>query len=198
MSDKKQERSEVKSFETADGDVFGDLLSVDRIDSDKPLKIGLLWTGFFEFWHMYPNLKEQVIGDAKVVYERLSKKHDIVQTEMVDTIDAADKAGRMFRDEQVDMVILAYRTYVPDMYMHQMLAHLPDEIPLLIFGSQSRGKLEYTDDYGGVLRNSGFMALIQLVCGFKKIDGNKGASRRSPATYTMMRRTRRSIVTLMS
>lgn len=173
MSDKKQERSEVKSFETADGDVFGDLLSTDRIDSNKPLKIGLLWTGFFEFWHMYPNLKEQVIGDAKVVYERLSKKHDIVQTEMVDTIDAADKAGRMFRDEQVDMVILAYRTYVPDMYMHQMLAHLPDEIPLLIFGSQSRGKLEYTDDYGGVLRNSGFMALIQLVCGFKKIDGNK-------------------------
>ena len=101
---------------------------------------------------MYPELKEQVISDAKVVYERLSKKHNIVQTEMVDTIDTGDKAGRLLRDEQVDMVILAYRTYVPDIYMHQMLAHLPEDIPLLVFGSQSRSRFEYDDDYCGVFR----------------------------------------------
>ena len=173
MSDKNKTQSQVKSFETAQGDSFGDLLSADRIDSNKPLKIGLLWTGFFEYWPMYPQLKEQVTADAKVVYERLAKKHNIVQTEMVDTIDTADQAGRLFRDEQVDMVILAYRAYVPDMYMHQMLAHLPKDIPLLIFGSQCRDKLDYQDDYCGVLRNSGLMALMQLVCGFKKIDGDE-------------------------
>lgn len=33
------------------------------------------------------------------------------------------------------MVILAYRAYVPDMYMHQMLSHLPADTPLLVFGS---------------------------------------------------------------
>ncbi len=104
--------------------------------------------------------------------ERLSLTHTVVHTELVDTIDAADEAGRLFRDEQVDMVILAYRAYVPDMYMHQMLAHLPEDMPLLIFGSQCRDKLDYGDDYCGALRNSGLMALIQLVCGFKKIDGD--------------------------
>ena len=64
MSDKNKTQSQVKSFETAEGDSFGDLLSADRIDSNKPLKIGLLWTGFFEYWPMYPQLKEQVTADA--------------------------------------------------------------------------------------------------------------------------------------
>ena len=54
--------------------------------------------------------------------------------------------------------------------MHQMLSHLPADVPLLIFGSQSRDKFDHNDNYCGVLRNSGFMALVQLVCGFKKID----------------------------
>jgi len=103
---KGKSQQEIKSFETAQGDEFGDLLS----------------------------------------------------------------AGRLFRDKQVDLVILAYRAYVPDMYMHQMLSHLPEDMPLLILGSQSRDRFERSDDYCGVLRNSGLMALMQLVCGFKKID----------------------------
>ena len=45
-------RTEVKSFETAEGDRFGDLLSADRIETHGKLKIGLLWTGFFEYWPM--------------------------------------------------------------------------------------------------------------------------------------------------
>ena len=108
----KKEPLDVKSFETADGDEFGDLLAASRIETGKDLKIGLLSTGFFEYWSMYPELKGQIEQDAKVVYERLSNKHDIVRTEMVDTINAADEAGRVFSGQKVDMVILAYRAYV--------------------------------------------------------------------------------------
>ena len=172
MTEREKDPVEIKSFETGEGDDFGDLLAADRIETDKDLKIGLLYTGFFEYWPMYPELKGQIMEDAQVVYDRLSKKHDMVQAEMVDTINAADEAGRLFRDEQVDLVILAYRAYVPDTYMYQMLSHLPADLPLLLFGSQSRDQLDYQDDYGGVLRNSGLMALIQLVCSFKKIDGH--------------------------
>ena len=129
---KDKSQREIKSFETAQGDEFGDLLSASRIETHKKLKIGLLWTGFFEYWPMYPELKGQIARDGKVVYDRLRKKHDVVVTPMVDTIDAADAAGRLFRDKQVDLVILAYRAYVPDMYMHQMLSHLPADMPLLI------------------------------------------------------------------
>jgi L-arabinose isomerase len=161
-------RSDVQSFEVAEGDSFGDLLSPGRVETGKRLKIGLLATGFFEYWRMYPSLKGMAEQDAGVVHDRLSEKHDIVYSGLVDTMDAADAAGRRFRDEQVDLVILAYRTYVPDTYMHQMLSHVPG-VPLLVFASQSRDKFDYSDDYSGVLRNSGLMALVQLVCGLRKI-----------------------------
>jgi len=152
MSDEASARDmgRVESFEVAEGETFGD--------------------GFFEYWSMYPSLKGLVEQDAEEVRKRLAEKHDIVCSELVDTMDAADKAGRMFRQEQVDLLILAYRTYVPDSYIHQLLSHVPG-IPLLVFASQSRDGFDYGDDYRGVLRNSGLMALVQLVCGFRKMGG---------------------------
>lgn len=166
--------SEVQSFEVAEGDAFGDLLSAGQIGAQGRPKIGLVATGFFEYWPMYPSLKGLAEQDANVVRERLSAKHDLVCPELVDTIDGADTAGRLFRQEQVDLVILAYRTYVPDSYIHQMLSHIPG-VPLLVFGSQSRDGFDYADDYSGVLRNSGLMALVQLVCGFRKMGGHRHA-----------------------
>jgi L-arabinose isomerase len=159
----------VRSFEVAEGEVFGDLLSADHIETGRRLKVGLLSTGFFEFWPMYPAMKAQVERDARVVADRLARGHDIVDSGLVDTLDKADVAGRWFRAEQIDVLILAYRTYIPDAYVHQLLSHLPG-MPLLLFASQSRGTFDPTDDYSGVLRNSGLMALVQLVCGFRKMQ----------------------------
>ncbi len=167
-----RDQAHVQSFEVADGDTFGDLLSFDRIGRGKKLKIGLVATGFFEYWRMYPSLKGLVEQDAREVRERLSEKHDIICSDLIDTIDAADKVGRKFREEQVDLLVLAYRTYVPDSYVHQLLSHVPG-VPLLVFGSQNRDRFDYDDDYSGVLRNSGLMALVQLVCGFRKM-GDRG------------------------
>jgi L-arabinose isomerase len=146
------------------------LLSADRTESRGKLKVGLLSTGFFEYWPMYPALKGMAEQDAKVVSDRLARKHDIVDSGLVDTIDKADAAGRRFCAEQIDLLILAYRTYIPDAYVHQLLSHLPD-VPLLLFASQSRDRFNPEDDYCGVLRNSGLMALVQLMCGFRKMKG---------------------------
>src|SRR5437870_3424696 len=99
-----------QSFEVADGDTFGDLLSANRIRSRKKLRIGLLAGGYFEFWRMYPSLKQKVEHDNEIVLRRLSAKHDVVCPVLVDTLDSADEAGRRFRDEQIDLLILAYRT----------------------------------------------------------------------------------------
>lgn len=161
---------ETQSFEVADGDKFGDLLSVDRASATRPLRIGLFAGGYFEFWRMYPDLRQRVESDARVVLNRLSVNRDIevVYSGLADTIDAADAAGQQFRNEQIDVLVLAYRTYIPDVYVHRMLSYLPST-PLLLLASQSRDKLDYTDSYEGVLRNSGVMALVQLVAGFRKM-----------------------------
>jgi len=172
MNVKEKKQSNVKSFSISDGDVFGDMLSTERIQIDRKLKIGLVQTGYFEYWPMYPKLKAQIENDSKIVYERLSKNHDIVFAPIADTMDAMDQAGRIFKNEHIDLLIMAYRAYVPDMFAHQMLSHIPD-VPLLFFASQSRDKVDFDDDYCGVLRNSGLMAEVQLVAGFKKMDKYK-------------------------
>jgi len=160
---------EPQSFETAAGEVFGDLLSAERITANRVFKVGLLATGFFEYWRMYEDLRGLVAQDAQVVEERLSRRHRVVTAGLVDTLDSADAAGRRFRDEDIQVLVLAYRTYIPDAYVHQVLSYLPD-VPLLIFASQTRDRLDYSGDYSGVLRNSGVMAQVQFVCGLRRVN----------------------------
>jgi hypothetical protein len=86
--------AELESFEVAEGETFGDLLSPDRIRSSEKLKIGLLTGGFFEYWRMYPGtLKETVQKDNQVVLDRLSRNHSVVFPGLVDSMDAADNAA---------------------------------------------------------------------------------------------------------
>jgi L-arabinose isomerase len=162
--------ADLQSFEVAEGDTFGDLLSADRIRSHQPVKVGLLSGGFFEYWRMYPQtLKKVVLKDNQVVLDRLSASHQVVFPGLVDSMDSADHAGRCFRDEQIDLMIVTERTYVPDTYIHQTLSHLPD-VPLLLYVSQSSDTLDLDNNYEATLRDSGMMSLVQLVAGFRKMD----------------------------
>ena len=162
--------AELESFEVAKGDTFGDLLSKDRIRSSEKLKIGLLTGGFFEYWRMYPGtLKETIEKDNQVVLERLSQRHQLVYPGLVDSMDSADEAGQRFRKEQIDLLIITERTYVPDTYIHQTLSHIP-RVPLLFYISQSHDTFNLKTDYEGTLRNSGMMSIVQLVAGFRKMN----------------------------
>jgi len=160
---------QLQSFEVAKGDTFGDLLSKDRIQSSEKLKIGLLAGAFFEYWRMYPGtLKETIEKDSQVVLERLEKKHHIVYPGLVDTLDTADEAGRRFRQEQIELLIITERTYIPDSYIHQMLSHIPG-VPLLLYVSQSHDTVNLKSDYEQTIRNMGMMSIVQLVAGFRKM-----------------------------
>jgi L-arabinose isomerase len=168
-TDLQRDEQLVQSFEVAEGESFGDLVSADRLRSRRPIKIGLLAGGFFEYWRMYPeNLKNVVKSDAEVVHRRLAQNHDVVYPGLVDTMDSADDAGRRFRDEQIDLLILTERTYVPDTYIHQVLSHIPG-VPLLLYVSQTHDKIDVTENYEATLRDSGMMSIVQLVAGFRKM-----------------------------
>ncbi len=87
---------------------------------------------------------------------------------LIDTMDTADAAGRYFRDNRIDLLIITERTYIPDTYIHQALSHLPG-VPLLLFVSQSHDRIDLRSDYEASLRDSGLMSLVQLVAGFRKM-----------------------------
>lgn len=160
---------EVKSFEVSGAEVVGDLLSADRCQSRQPLKVGFMATGFFEYWRMYPKtLKASVRTDMQVIADRLGQQCDLVCSDLVDSMDSADQAGRLFKDEQINLLILTECTYTPDYIVNQTLGRIP-EIPLLIYVSQPHGGVDLESNYEETLRNSGMMSLVQLVAGLRKM-----------------------------
>jgi len=150
------------------GEKFGDLISESCRETDKPLRIGLVQTGYFEYWHQYPDLKEIVLRDARHLGHELSKRRNIVDAGVVDTADSVIEAGRLLRESGVDLIVLAYRTYFPDSFMHGLLSLLPG-VPIVMIVSQNHSTAPDNMDYQQILRNSGFMAQVQIVASFKKM-----------------------------
>jgi len=158
---------QVESFEVARGGVSGDMLTEKY--KPTPFKIGLLATGYFEFWRMYQGLLEQVVGDMQQVAARLGRKHVLVYPGLADTLDATDAAGRLFRQEQVDLILIVEGSWTPDYFIHRALAHLPSDIPILLFATWARDRLDFKSGYDQAFRNSGPMGLVQLAGGFHKM-----------------------------
>ncbi len=161
------DREPVQSFEVTRGGASGDLLSERQGHRD--LVVGLLACGYFEYWRMYATLREQVASDMGRVAQRLGTRHRLVYPGLVDTLDAADAAGRLFREKHVDVLIVTEGTYCPDYFVHQALEHLPADLPLCLFACQAHSELEFSVGYDQALRNSGPMGLVQLTAGFRKM-----------------------------
>jgi L-arabinose isomerase len=159
--------TEIKSFEVTAGLASGDLLS-ERF-GDRPLKVGLLACGYFEYWRMYEGLRAQVDADMQAIADRMVVVHDLVYPGLVETLDGADRAGRLFREENVDLVVVAEGTYCPDFFVHQALLYLPTDLPLILFASQAHDRIDFHAGYDQSLRNSGPMGLVQLAGGFRKM-----------------------------
>jgi L-arabinose isomerase len=156
-----------QSFEVTRGGVSGDMLT------EKPpalrLKVGFLGTGYFEYWRMYGGLREQVAGDMQRVADRLATKHPLIYPGLVDTVDAADRAGQMFRDQKPDLIVIAEGTWTPDYFIHQALAHVPTDTAILVFAGWNRKQPDGEATYDQALRSSGPMGLVQLTAGFRKM-----------------------------
>ncbi|MCE5325392.1 MAG: hypothetical protein LLG01_03155 [Planctomycetaceae bacterium] len=167
MAAKKKTKA-IESFEVTGGAASGDLLTQRR--GDKPLVVGVLACAYFEYWRMYANLHDEVASDMQTVADRIGRRHEVVYPGLVDTLDAADAAGRMFKDKQIDALVITEGTYCTDYIVHQALLHLPADMPICIFACQAHPKLNFETGYDQALRNSGPMGLVQLTAGFRKMD----------------------------
>ncbi|QJD84469.1 hypothetical protein [Cohnella herbarum] len=160
----------IESFETAKGNVFGDLLTA-RV-KDKPLKIGLITLGFFEYWRMFPDtLKANVTADMTCVYDHLRRylnRDEVVWSGIIDTLDAAEAAGQKLANERVDLIVYVAGTYCPDYMAIQALEHVR-HVPVILFNTQHNNKINLATNYENILRNSALIANLQLAATFKKM-----------------------------
>jgi hypothetical protein len=82
-----------QSFESADGDVFGDILSKRPVQRHR-IRAGFLGVAYFEYWRMFSGkFKEDVLSDLRRVADRLGQDFELVFPCVVDTLDCADGAA---------------------------------------------------------------------------------------------------------
>lgn len=160
------EEKVIKSFEEG-AEVSGDLLTGGK--KKERVKVGVLTCGYFEYWRMYPELREQVQNDLDCVITHIKEKYDnIVLSGMVDTLDSATEAGKLFRQENVDMVLLVCGTYITDFISMTAIDYVNDK-PLVIYSYQRHRNIDRTGDYKSSLRNSGIIGSSQLTGTLRKL-----------------------------
>lgn len=160
--------SNIKSFEEADGNNFGDILSNKK--ENKKIKIGLFTGGYFEYWRMYPEtLEKNVKGDMERVKENFKKRFpNVVCSDMVDTLDAAEEAGNLFKKEDIDILVIAYGTYLPD-FMTMHVINKLSSVPVVFFSVQNTEKIDVNSNYEHSLRNSSTIGIAQITGTMRKL-----------------------------
>ncbi len=160
--------SDIESFEASDTDVFGDILS-QRPAAREKIKLGLLACGYFEYWRMFSaQFKENVLGDLDRIAQRLRQDFDVVFPCVVDTMDAAEEAGRAFAEQDIDLLVVVEGTYLPDFMTLHAIEHVA-HVPVVLFTTQVEEDISPEDDYEQMMRNSALIGTTQLAGTFQKM-----------------------------
>jgi L-arabinose isomerase len=156
------------SFEAGAGTEFGDILST-RAPSRGRLKVGLLACAYFEYWRMFSaEFKRNVAADLGHIANRLGQDVDVVYPCVVDTLDAADRAGRTFAEAGIQLLIVVEGTYAPDYISLHAIDYVP-HVPVVIFTTQLQEDITPHDDYEYLMRNSAMIGTAQLSATFAKM-----------------------------
>jgi L-arabinose isomerase len=136
---------------------------------NKP-KIGLLTGGYFEYWKMYEGLREEVEKEMEGLAEKLKERLNVVWSGLADTLEKCDEAGRRFRQEDIDLLVICEGTYFPDYMPIQTMEHIPD-VPVLLLVTQPQDHVTLDMDYKDAIHHSfGVVGAVQLSGAFKKMN----------------------------
>lgn len=112
-------------------------------------KIGLLPVGHHYYWEQFPRLKEMGLRMYDKLLKMLEPMADIVAPDLVDTPEKSQRAGAMFAQEAVDMVLVFPFGYTPSIDMLPAVQML--DVPVRILNAHEDRSYDYstadTTDY---------------------------------------------------
>ena len=136
---------------------------------NKRAKIGLLTGGYFEYWKMYPGLEKIVEAEMKRLAEGLEGKVDVVWSGLADTLEKTEAAGRQFRREDIDLLVICEGTYFPDYMPVQTMEYVRD-VPILFLLTQPHNYVPPDLDYPDAIHHSfGLVGVVQLTGACRKM-----------------------------
>ena len=117
------------------------LLDQKKQNEVKP-KIGLLPTGHFYYWPQFPKLKEMGMNMYKRLLRMLKEHTEVVAPELVDNVEKSRKAAMLFKEKDVDMVLIFPFGYTPSMQIVPVAYEL--NVPIRILNAHEDSSYDYT------------------------------------------------------
>lgn len=106
------------------------------------LKIGLLGIGLDTYWDQFDGLKDRLEGYLSVVEKKLASVHPyIINAGLVDSSDKAFDAGRLFRQQEVDLIFLYVTTYALSSTVLPVVQRA--KVPVIILNLSPGASIDY-------------------------------------------------------
>ncbi len=106
------------------------------------LKIGLFAIGLDTYWEQFDGLKEKLEGYLDEVHKKIATIHPyIVNAGLIDTVDKAFAAGKLFRKEDVDIIFLYVTTYALSSTVLPVVQHA--KVPVIILNLSPAETIDY-------------------------------------------------------
>lgn len=106
------------------------------------MKIGLFAIGLEAYWEQFDGLKERLEGYLQTVYQKISAIHpDVVNAGLIDSVDKAFEAGKLFRTEDVDIIFLYVTTYALSSTVLPVVQRA--KVPVIILNLSPEAAIDY-------------------------------------------------------
>ena len=98
--------------------------------------------GLDKYWEQYKGLKERLESYLNDVHQKISDIHpDIVNAGLVDTVDKAFEAGKLFRTQDVDIIFLYVSTYALSSTVLPVVQRA--KVPVIILNLSPSAAIDY-------------------------------------------------------
>ena len=116
-------------------------------------RIGVFGIGLEAYWAQFPGLKERLEGYQKEVEERLRETGaEVISAGLVDTAEAARRAGELFARSSPDLMVCYVGTYATSSQVLPAVQRA--RVPALVLNLQPCDALDYDNtDTGEWLAN---------------------------------------------
>ncbi|MBE7173713.1 MAG: arabinose isomerase [Williamsia sp.] len=107
-----------------------------------PVKIGLFGIGLDTYWPQFSGLRERLEGYLAQVQQKLSDLGpDVVNAGLVDSVDKAFDAGRLFRQQDVSVIFLYVTTYALSSTVLPVVQRA--RVPVIILNLSPQASIDY-------------------------------------------------------
>jgi len=104
-------------------------------------KIGLLPTGHSYYWPQFPELKNMGLSMLNSLIQKLSAYCEVITPELVDSVEKSKKAAALFKEHDVDMMLIFPLGYTPSMQIIPAVREL--SVPVRILNAHEDSSYNY-------------------------------------------------------